>query len=82
MNIKEYEKTVNELENKEIGAITKMYLVYLMIDYESYKELSDSNKEKLLDYLYTYYIETDFLYENSLHDVVELILNSRLVWIL
>ena len=75
MNIKEYEKIIKELEEKDIGTITKLYILNEMIGYEKYQNLSDNNKEKLLDYIYTYYMEND-LYEHYFSDIVELILNS------
>ncbi len=75
MNIKEYEKIINEIEEKDVGASTKLYFVYIMKDFDQYKELTDNQKEKILDFLYTYWINEE-LTENTVYSYLEAIFNS------
>lgn len=75
MNIEEYEKIINDIEEKEIGASTKLYFVYLMKDFDNYKELNNKQKEKLLDFIYSYWIDAE-LTEHTMYDYLELIFNS------
>lgn len=75
MKIKEYEKIIKEIEEKEIGATTKLYFVYIMQDFDNYKELNNIQKEKLLDFVYTYWIHEE-LTEHTMYDYLELIFNS------
>lgn len=75
MNIKEYEKIINEIEEKDVGASTKLYFVYIMKDFDQYKELNNEQKEKILDFVYTYWINED-LTENTVYSYLEAIFNS------
>ncbi len=76
MNIKKYEKIIKEIESKDIGASTKLYFVYIMKDFEKYQNLSDEQKEKVLDYLYTYWINEE-LTENTIYSFIDSIFNSK-----
>ena len=51
MNINEYEKIINKIEQKEIGASTKLYFVYIMKDFEKYQGLNNKQKEKILNFV-------------------------------
>lgn len=75
MNIKEYEKIIKEIEEKDIGAITKLEIVSHMMGFDIYENLKDINKEKLLDFLYSYWMESDLI-EHTLYDYTEAIFNS------
>lgn len=75
MNIKEYEKIIKELEEKDIGAITKLEIVSYLLEYDEYTKLKEEQKEKLLDFLYSYWINNDLM-ENNLYDMVEMIVNA------
>lgn len=75
MNIKEYEKLVKELKEKETGAITKFEIVSYLLEYDEYTKLKEEQKEKFLDFLYSYWINND-LVENNLYDMVEMIVNA------
>lgn len=75
MNIEEYEKIIKEIEEKDICGVTKLQIVSDMKSFEQYKTLSDAGKEKMLDYIYSYWIDND-LWEHTLYDVVELIMNA------
>lgn len=75
MNIKEYEKIIEEIEKKDICGITKLQIVSDMKSFEQYQTLSDAGKEKMLDYIYSYWMDND-LWEHTLYDVIELIMNA------
>ncbi len=75
INIEEYEKIINDIEEKEIGASTKLYFIYIMKDFDNYKELNNTQKEKLLDFVYTYWIHAE-LTEHTIYDYLEMIFNS------
>lgn len=75
MNIEQYEKIINEIEEKEIGATTKLYFVYLMKDFDNYKDLNNKQKEKLLNFVYSYWIDAE-LTEHTMYDYLEMIFNS------
>ncbi len=75
MNINEYEKIINKIEQKEIGASTKLYFVYIMKDFEKYQGLNNKQKEKILNFVYTYWINEE-LTEHTIYDYLELIFNS------
>ena len=76
MNIKEYEKIIKELEEKDVGAITKLEIVSYLLEYEEYTNLKETQKEKMLDFLYSYWINNDLI-ENNLYDMVEMIVNAQ-----
>ena len=77
MNIKEYEKLVKELEEKEIGAITKLEIVSYLLEFEEYTNLKEPQKEKMLDFLYSYWVNND-LVEYNLYDMVEMTINAQI----
>lgn len=75
MNIKEYEKIINKIE-KHGGNITKMYFVYQAKDFDSWQEMTYKQKEKLINYTYSYWLDED-LNENYVYNIMDLIFNSH-----
>ena len=76
MKINEFEKIIKDGERNCIGFVTKLEIVSYMMEYDSYKELSEESKEKLLDYSYSYWMDEE-LVEHTLYDFIEAIFNSN-----
>lgn len=75
-----YKKILNEIENieekeKEVNLFCKLEIYYNCKDYDAFQELSEENKEKIINYIYTFYMENDLI-ENTLFDICDLIFNS------
>lgn len=58
LTAKDYEKILLD-NNKEIGFATKLLIVDDMRYFDKYKELTEEEKDKMIDYVYSYYVESD-----------------------
>lgn len=58
LTAKDYEKILLD-NNKEIGFATKLLIVDDMRYFDKYKELTEEQKDKMIDYVYSYYVESD-----------------------
>lgn len=73
---KELEKIVEDNERYIAGFATKIFIISEMKSYEIYEYLKDEVKEKLYYYIYSYWIENDFV-ENHLSDIIWLVFSAN-----
>ena len=74
--IKFYEKIINEIESVKMnGTFTKLEIYYNLKDFDSFYELNDENKQKIIDFIYCYWIDNDFL-EYNLLNVCDMVIDS------
>lgn len=68
-----FEEYENILENNksEIAFATKLFIVSELSEYD----LSGIDKDKLLDYIYSYWVNYDFI-ENTLSDYIWVLMNN------
>lgn len=77
MDVKELERLEKELkENSDvIGFTTKLFIIDNAQSFDNYNELSQEQKAKIIDFIYSYWVYNDFI-ENTLFDIICLIFNN------
>lgn len=77
MDIKELERLEKELKdnNDLIGFTTKLFIIDNAQSFDNYNELSQEQKAKIIDFIYSYWIYNDFI-ENTLFDIICLIFDN------
>lgn len=72
MNVKEIEKTVNELDKTGADTISKLYFVYIAKDFDGWQDLNEKEKENIINNIYTFWIKTD-LNENYIYNLFDIL---------
>ena len=71
-----FEKIINELEEIKVnGMFTRLEIYYNMRDFDAFQELNNENKQKIMDFIYCYWIDNDF-YDYNLYNVCDMVINS------
>lgn len=74
MNIKDYIKILKNIDTKK-GSFIKLQIIFYLIDSDEFKQLNEENQEKLVDFIYSYYMQND-IEEYDLEQMTYGIINS------
>lgn len=75
MNVKELLKIIEEGQKKDFGFVTKIEIVDHLREFDDFKALNEVNQNKLLNFLYSYWLELDSI-EHTCYDYVESVMYS------
>ena len=74
--IKFFDEIIEKIEKKEnIGGLTKLEIYYNIKDFDRFADFTDDQKEKIINYIYIYWINNDFM-EYNLLNVCDMVINS------
>lgn len=74
MKINEIEKIVKDFEAQGADTITKIYFVYIAKDFEGWQELTEQEKQNIINNIYYFWIKTD-LNENYIYNLFDTLEN-------
>lgn len=74
--IKFFDEIIEKMENIKInGIFTRLEIYYNLRDYDAFTELTNENKQKIIGYIYSYWIDNDF-FEYNLLNVCDMVIDS------
>lgn len=75
LEIKKYKNILKEFKKENISLIKLETLEHLQ-GFDNFNELKEEQQNKILDFVYSYWIESD-LQEHTLFDYIEVLANSN-----
>lgn len=71
-----FDEIIEKMENIKInGIFTRLEIYYNLRDYDAFTELTNENKQKIIGYIYSYWIDNDF-FEYNLLNVCDMVIDS------
>lgn len=75
--IKLFDEIIEKLEKADnIGAVTKLEIYYNIKDFDKIDNFTELQKEKIINFIHTYWINNDFD-DYNLYNVCDMVINSK-----
>lgn len=75
LNIKELKEIIKEIQDKDHTALGRIDILYELMSFDEFNELTESQQEKILDFVYTYWLDNDFT-EYNIYSICDIVINT------